>query len=319
LTEIIGGKVAGGGFLDIPMIGGLQQFAWFHNRVAAYPQGGSSNITHAIEKRYRDLGGEINYKSRVDKILVENDKAVGIRLTEGTEHRGDVVISAADGYTTIFNMLEGKYVDNKISNLYEQLPLFPPVIHIAIGVSRTFDEIPSSIEGINFPLLRPITIDNQEINRLTVQIYNFDATLAPAGKTVMRIQLLSDFERWRKLKQDNDKYKAEKDRIAGEVIAALDQRFPGLAGQVEMCDIATPVTYERYTGNRMGSTQGWLITPKTMSMGIKKILPGLENFYMAGQWVEIGGGLPAVAMSGRNVIQIICKRDKKKFITNVPE
>jgi phytoene dehydrogenase-like protein len=34
---------------------------------------------------------------------------------------------------------------------------------------------------------------------------------------------------------------------------------------------------------------------------------------MAGHWVEPGGGLPAVAMSGRNVIQIICKNEKKKF------
>ena len=48
---------------------------------------------------------------------------------------------------------------------------------------------------------------------------------------------------------------------------------------------------------------------------MKKTLPGLANFYMAGQWVEPGGGLPAVAMSGRNVIQIICKKEKQKFTT----
>ena len=34
---------------------------------------------------------------------------------------------------------------------------------------------------------------------------------------------------------------------------------------------------------------------------------------------EPGGGLPSVAMSGRNVIQIICKRDKKPFVTNIPQ
>jgi phytoene dehydrogenase-like protein len=36
---------------------------------------------------------------------------------------------------------------------------------------------------------------------------------------------------------------------------------------------------------------------------------------MAGHWVEPGGGLPTVAMSGRNVIQIICKKEKRKFTT----
>jgi hypothetical protein len=38
---------------------------------------------------------------------------------------------------------------------------------------------------------------------------------------------------------------------------------------------------------------------------------------IAGEWVEPGGGLPPAAMSGRNVIQIICKRDKKTFVTTV--
>ncbi|HCP60352.1 MAG TPA: hypothetical protein DIT43_02095 [Dehalococcoidia bacterium] len=85
-----------------------------------------------------------------------------------------------------------------------------------------------------------------------------------------------------------------------------------------MCDVATPLTYERYTGNWQGSYQGWLITPKTMGMRMAKNLPGLKNFYMAGQWVEVGGGLPAVTISGRDVVQIICKRDKKRFVTMAP-
>jgi len=41
--------------------------------------------------------------------------------------------------------------------------------------------------------------------------------------------------------------------------------------------------------------------------GMRKSLPRLKNFYMVGQWVEPGGGLPAVALSGRNLAQVICK------------
>jgi phytoene dehydrogenase-like protein len=48
-----------------------------------------------------------------------------------------------------------------------------------------------------------------------------------------------------------------------------------------------------------------------------KTLPGLESFYMAGQWVEPGGGLPPAAMSGRSVIHTICKQDKRPFMTTV--
>jgi phytoene dehydrogenase-like protein len=49
-----------------------------------------------------------------------------------------------------------------------------------------------------------------------------------------------------------------------------------------------------------------------------KTLPGLDGFYMVGQWVEPGGGLPPAAQSGRNVIQVICKKDKKSFVTSTP-
>jgi phytoene dehydrogenase-like protein len=84
----------------------------------------------------------------------------------------------------------------------------------------------------------------------------------------------------------------------------------------EMRDVATPTTFVRYTGTWKGSFEGWMVTPETWSFGkiMRKALPGLENFYLAGQWVEPGGGLPAVALSGRNVIHIICNQEKKQFV-----
>ena len=57
---------------------------------------------------------------------------------------------------------------------------------------------------------------------------------------------------------------------------------------------------------------------KNLSMRMSKTLPGLANFYMAGQWVEPGGGTSVAVMSGRNVTQIICKQDKRPFITTTP-
>jgi phytoene dehydrogenase-like protein len=83
-------------------------------------------------------------------------------------------------------------------------------------------------------------------------------------------------------------------------------------------DVATPVTWERYIGNWKGSFEDWLETTDTLMMQMDKTLPRLENFYMAGQWVEPGGSVPTAVMSGRNVIQILCKKDKRKFITSTP-
>jgi hypothetical protein len=36
---------------------------------------------------------------------------------------------------------------------------------------------------------------------------------------------------------------------------------------------------------------------------------------MAGQWVD-GGGVSTAIYSGKNAVQIICKKDKKKFTTS---
>ncbi len=303
---------------DYSMLVLLMASAWHHNKHAGYAVGGSLEFARAIERRFLDLEGEINYKSKVAKILVENDKAVGIQLADGTEHYSDVVISAADGRTTIFDMLEGKYVNEKIRNLYDNSPLFPPLIQIALGINRSFDEVPHLVSGINYPLDEPVTIAGKELTRLGVHVYNYDPSLAPEGKTVLRVLLNSDYDYWKELRQDTDRYREEKREIANQIISLLEQRFPGLEDQVEMSDVATPMTWERYTGNWRASHEGWLMTTKNLNMRLSKTLPGLKNFFMAGQWVMPGGSLPYVAVSGRDVIQILCKKDKKPFVTTTP-
>ncbi len=66
----------------------LFTFAYLHNGNAGYPIGGSLPMSLALAKRYTNLGGVIHYDSRVEDILVEGDKVVGVRLADGNEHRG---------------------------------------------------------------------------------------------------------------------------------------------------------------------------------------------------------------------------------------
>ena len=300
---------------SFPILFLLMTLAWLHEKSAGYPIGGSLEFAHAIKKRYRDLGGDIHYGSPVMKILVEKNQAVGVRLQDGTEHHADYVISAADGHATIFEMLEGKYLDEKIRSYYEKWTPFPALIFIGLGVHRSFSELPPSVSGLTMQLPEPVTLGDQAHQFLSVRIHNSDPTLAPTGKTALTIILPSDLAYWEKLHKDSARYKAEKEQIANKVIALLDRRFPGLSSQVEMRDVATPTTFVRYTGNWKGSFEGWMVTPQTWNVRMSKTLPGLENFYMCGHWVEPGGGLPPAAMSGRSVIQLICAKDRQKFVT----
>jgi phytoene dehydrogenase-like protein len=305
-------------FPEFPMIALMMTLAWMHNRDSGYPIGGSLPFARAIERRYLALGGEIEYGARVEEILVEENRAIGVRLFDGTEHRFDLVISAADGHATIFELLGGRHCDEKIRGYYEQLPIFPPPLFIGIGVDRTLDGFPNTASGISFPLREPITIDGRRLARLSVQASTFDPSLAPPGKTVLKVMIPSSFERWRRLHERPHEYRAEKDAVAAEVIRGLDQRFPGLSDHVEMIDVATPMTWHRYTGNWQGSFEGWLPSPKTLTLKMSKTLPGLYDFYMIGQWVQPGGGLPSAAMSARHVIQMICSEDNRRFKTSVP-
>ncbi len=307
------------GLPDFPMLGMLFTLAGLHIGDSGYPVGGSLPFAQAIERRYLDLGGQVYYRSRVAKILVENDRAVGVQLADGSEHRADLVISAADGHATLFDMLDGKYLTDEIRGYYERLPIFSPLVYVSLGVARDLSAEPHSI---SWPLDEPLMVGNVAHTRMPLKHYGYDPTMAPAGKSALVVMLPTDYDSWKQLGQDRAAYEAQKQRIAQDVIAILDRRFPGLREQVEVVDVATPLTTERYTGNWRGSFEGWLLTTETMQMtfgkGMSKTLPGLSNFYMIGQWVEPGGGLPPAASSGRNAIQLLCHYDKKPFVTSLP-
>jgi phytoene dehydrogenase-like protein len=134
----------------------MTNLAWFNNKTAGYLIGGSLPFAKNIEKRFRDLGGKIAYQAKVTRIIVENDRAVGIRLSNGEEHRADYIISAADGRSTVFDMLDGKYSNESIHTKFNAAAKFPPILYIGLGLRRRFDEIPQMIEGLVLVLDKPV-------------------------------------------------------------------------------------------------------------------------------------------------------------------
>ena len=70
---------------EMTMISLLFFLAYISDRMDGYPIGGSLPMALAVERRYRELGGEIHYGCRVEKILVEDHRAVGVRLEDGSE------------------------------------------------------------------------------------------------------------------------------------------------------------------------------------------------------------------------------------------
>lgn len=302
---------------EIPMMAGLSLLAYMHTKNAGFPAGGSLEFARALERRYLELGGVIHYKAQVEKILTDGDRAVGVRLYNDEVHRGEVVISAADGRGTIFDMLGGQYANRKIKRLYDGHMSIHSQVQVSLGVNRDLSAEP---HWVTYLLDEPLTIAGEEHYEIGVKHYCFDPSLAPAGKSALVIMLRSNYAYWQRI-YGRRLYDTEQLQVADIVLGFLEKLYPGIQEQVEVEDVATPLSYERYTGNWLGSTCGWLLTKETMTMmiqGMDKTLPGLEDFYLAGQWVEPGGSVPLAAASGRNVIQMICHTDNRQFVTSLP-
>jgi len=297
---------------EVPVWFVLMLLAWVATGDSAgLLESGSLHFAQAIERRYEELGGEITYRATVEGILVEDDRAVGVRLADGSEHRAGAVVSAADGYSTIFGMLGGRYVGEKTRARYANWKLIRPVLMVTFGVAREF---PGEPWLQIMKLERPITIGEAGVDGLAVRLFNYSAKFAPPGKTVVQAMLETEWDYWNDLqRKDRPRYDAEKERVAGQVLARLDDLYPGLSSQVEMTDVATPYTTWRYTRNHRGAFMGWLPTPEAIMASIHRTLPGLRDFYMAGQWVVPGGGVPPSLFSGRHAVQLLCRRDARRF------
>jgi len=284
--------------------------AWMMSGNAGYPIGGSRKMMSLIEDSYKKLGGKIRFRAKVERILVENGRAAGVVLEGGEKISADIVVSAADGHATIFDMLGGKYLSDKIKKTYETFKPFPSYLQVSLGVDAELRDEPGLV--LLF-LDREVHIDPQtKENSLSFRIFHFDPTFAPPGRTAVVCFLATyNYEYWRSLREkDKAKYEAEKKRVADEVIAVFEKRFPRAKGKISVVDVATPATIIRYTGNWKGSMEGWLMTPATGTKQLPAVLPGLKNFYMVGQWISPGGGLPAGLMTARAVARLICRENK---------
>jgi phytoene dehydrogenase-like protein len=284
-----------------------------------YPIGGSLALARAIEARFTSLGGKARYSARVTKVLERNGRATGVRLENGTEMEADYVIAACDMKSTLMGLLDGRRIDPVHKELLDSGTLTGPVTQVAVGANLDLSGSPAAqLEAFQLP--RPISIGGRTVEWFNVKNYAFDPAMAPRGKSLLLSMFLCEWSHWEKLKGDPEAYKAEKERTAEACIGALETHYPGIRNRVEMVDVATPLTYERYTGNWKGTHMTWQYNAEfeRRHRFIPKTVPGLEGFYLASMWTNAPGGLPGAADAGRGVVQFLCVRDRKRFVTTTP-
>lgn len=274
------------------------------------PIGGTAAFRDALVTAYHDLGGETLLHATVDEVLVEGGRATGARLSDGTMLAGDLVLSTSSGPETVLRLLGGRYDARATRERLEKWKLFDPIVLASFGVARSYSESPALIvlDGLD-----PLEVGGRINAHLSLRVCNDDPSFAPAGHSVIQVMLPTDYEWWA---TRGTGYGKAKERVASDLLATLEPHFPELSSAVRMTDIATPLTYWGMARSWRGAYEGWMPTGESFFARPKKRLAGLEGFYMAGQWVEPGGGVPSAVLSGRQVIQLVCHDEGRTFISS---
>jgi phytoene dehydrogenase-like protein len=334
---------------NFPVLPFYFQLAAHATHSAGVPEGGSLGLAKSIEQRFKNLGGHITYNSKVEKIIVENNCAVGVRLSDGRERHADIVVAACDGYSAVMGMLDGQYLSPTYKKLYtehikQREMIFPGYFTLFLGLNKPFLEGDYCTTYLLEPKLAALLpgIRHPSINvQFRSALY---PELAPTGHSIIYLSYFCDIGPWRacvdgeeqvtrqKKGQDihtlpvrrGQEYHLLKRNTADVLIDFLDQKIPGIKEAIVVRDVTTPLTQVRYTANHDGSVLGWqpfVESGEALEEEVKKNgpgLPGLKNFYFSGVWATTGGLIRA-STAGRHVMQFICRDDGKLFTAQVDE
>lgn len=279
------------------------------------PVGGSRAMSFRMVDKYKSLGGNLRLNTAVDEIIIDGGKAIGVRLANGKIVEGDYVISACDADVTLNKLLGGKYIETRLKLCYDDLENNPIQSNVLVAFS-----VEGDVSNIPYSFVfdaEPYTVAEKTEDIVGIRVYSFDETLVKNGKTTLTSfvsQTPEQFDYWKRLYEDKAAYKAEKQRIADELMRRIVERYPELEGRIKPIDVVTPITYERYCGAYKGSWMAFMSTPN--GSGVQNHdgrIDGISNFQLSGQWIYSPGGLPCALATGKFAVQRICRDEKMNY------
>jgi len=279
-----------------------------------YPEGGMQAIPNASVKAIEKKGGEIMLKTEVEKIIVKNKIAVGVKCSDGNEFYSDIVISNAPIHHTLYKLLDGVPDFDQLRAKIKKREVFPSVMLNFVGVDEKYD-----FKGVNHFIFLDENILGIEEGDLTPQNCPIFLIVPPKPEGQkdhsVLIPAFLPYECERFWLTDNGKIRGEKYyKLKEEVKDIIIERVCKKLGEdfrkaIKYSLASTPLTFERYTYNERGSIMGWKMDAKNYGKYVPQTTP-VENLYLVGQWVFPGGGVPAVMASGYYLAKKILEKEK---------
>lgn len=279
---------------------------------AGMVEGGSLKLANNMKKEFIKKGGKVFTNKEVDHVIIENNKAIGVCFKDNSVEYASYIISTTDAYHTMNDLLLNKYHDSFFKEKFtnrKNNPLSTSIM-LSYKVSKNLTAYPKML---NFEIT-PFKINNLVIDNIQVRNYFFDKTINKDANTlIVLLNTTDDIYDYLK-NMDKASYIKEKERIGQIVKKEIIKRFALYDNEISLIDVATPLTYNRYTNAYRGSYMSFITTNKSKGLIKKNVIKGLKNFVLAGQWLMPPGGLPIALFTGKHAIYRITKLDKKKFI-----
>ncbi|KAL3791926.1 hypothetical protein ACHAW5_010332 [Stephanodiscus triporus] len=290
--------------------------------VMDFPRGGSGEMIAALVRGVTKREGcSVETSTSVDEVLIENGRAVGVRLARGGRvvRAREAVISNADMTNTYNFVKRGAHAgfdderDRFLGSTNDprdgSVPYCKSFMHLHLGVRAEL--IPEDAPP-QWTVVRDWSKGIDAVGNVVVVSVGskLDPSLAPEGYHVIHAytagnEPYEDWERFEHLMDDavardkDEEYQKFKDERARPIWEAIQKRSPGVvSGACDVEMVATPLTHARFLSRHRGN-YGLAIAPGN-SEGWKfpDVKTPIEGYYRCGDSTTSGIGVPAVASSG---------------------
>ena len=285
--------------LKTPMINAGMVFTDRHAGGINYPKGGVGKIAEKLVSGIEGLGSKIRYKANVTEILLKNEKAIGVKLSNGEEIYSNIIVSNSTRWDTFGlndnkGLIHKKYVpksEYKWSETYKPSPSF---VSIHLGVEK-------SLISRNFNCHHIIVENWDELENEKGVIFIsiptlLDASLAPEDKHIIHAFTPSSINEWENLSRKE--YLLKKENYFLFLIEKISKIIPNLDQNIDHKEIGTPKTHRKFLGRFQGS---YGPIPNKKLLGLLPMpfnTTNIKNLYCVGDSCFPGQGLNAVAFSG---------------------
>jgi prolycopene isomerase len=255
------------------------------------------------------MGGQILRNHEVKQVLIEEKKAVGVRLKDSHEITGKVVISNIDAYTTFMDLIgENRLPGGFLSKLKGMRPSLSYFI-LYLGMDGGSDELSTANNEIFFGgelikeyqgLYENRIPDGAPFYLLVPSKVN--PSHAPKGKSTLCLSYKVPYH------LSSNWGKKIREQLSQQLITQASAFIPDLKKRILVSVETTPKTVERWTHNRWGAAYGWAQIPSQSGIHRLQRTTPVQNLYLTGHWTSPGGGIAGVVASGELTAEAVLNR-----------